>query len=167
MKLDLRDIIDVPGASLPFTCELDPTHLEFPQIVRYTGAPQAGGEVRNTAGVLTVNASVTAEMVCVCDRCGKEFPSVKTVETQANLTREGESDDPGTFVLDGGWLDVDEVLETAFILDMETKFLCREDCRGVCPTCGKDLNEGPCECRPEHDPRLAVLEQLLDDKDNT
>ncbi|MFR3289705.1 MAG: YceD family protein [Lachnospiraceae bacterium] len=37
-----------------------------------------------------------------------------------------------------------------------------EDCRGVCPECGKDLNEGPCSCRKKADPRLAVLEQLLD-----
>ena len=55
-----------------------------------------------------------------------------------------------------------EVLSTCFILDMETKFLCKEDCKGLCPSCGKNLNLGPCGCRKEIDPRFAVLEQLLD-----
>jgi uncharacterized protein len=45
---------------------------------------------------------------------------------------------------------------------METKFLCREDCKGLCARCGKNLNLGPCGCGKEIDPRFAVLEQLLD-----
>ena len=57
---------------------------------------------------------------------------------------------------------LDEILETSLILDMETKFLCREDCKGLCDTCGANLNLGPCGCRKPRDPRFAVLEQLLD-----
>ena len=45
---------------------------------------------------------------------------------------------------------------------MDGKHLCSEDCKGLCPTCGKDLNEGPCGCGKEVDPRLAVLAKLLD-----
>jgi uncharacterized protein len=84
------------------------------------------------------------------------------MEINAHVIAEEDSEDPEAFTLDGDWLDVDDVLETAFILDMETKFLCREDCKGVCPECGRNLNEGPCVCRKKSDPRLAVLEQLLD-----
>ena len=57
---------------------------------------------------------------------------------------------------------LDEILETSLILDMETKFRCREDCKGLCDTCGANLNLGPCGCRKPRDPRFAVLEQLLD-----
>ena len=73
-----------------------------------------------------------------------------------------ESEDPEVFVLDGDMLDLDETLSTLFILDMETKFLCSEDCKGLCSRCGADLNLGPCACGKEVDPRLAVLQQLLD-----
>ena len=66
------------------------------------------------------------------------------------------------FLLEGETLDIADLLETVFILNMDTKSLCRDDCKGLCPRCGKDLNEGPCQCRSEIDPRLAVLEQLLD-----
>ena len=104
---------------------------------------------------------MSADMVCVCDRCGTEFDSVKVQELKAYLS-DGESDDPEAFVLDGDKLDLDETLSTLFVLDMETKFLCTEDCKGLCSKCGANLNHGPCGCRKEIDPRLAVLEQLLD-----
>lgn len=163
MKINLKDIIEVPGGAVPFEQELDVSRLSFPSVARYVEAPYAVGEVRNDAGVLTVKATIEADLICLCDRCGREFPSLKTTAVDALVVAsEEDSDDPEAFFLEGDWLDLDEVLETALILDMETKFLCREDCRGFCPKCGKDLNEGPCDCRKDIDPRLAVLEQLLD-----
>ena len=68
------------------------------------------------------------------------------------------------YYLDGTELDLDEVVTTTFILAMDTKNLCSEDCKGLCSRCGADLNDGPCSCKPDVDPRLAALAQLLDDK---
>ena len=103
-------------------------------------------------------------MRCVCDRCGREFETGRRTDFETPLLpeTEGAADDGEAFFLEGDTLDIDELLETAFILDMPAKFLCRSDCRGLCPRCGKDLNEGDCGCKPETDPRFAVLEQLLD-----
>jgi uncharacterized protein len=47
-----------------------------------------------------------------------------------------------------------------FVLAAPAFVLCREDCPGLCAQCGSDLNEGPCACRPEPDPRWAVLRAL-------
>jgi uncharacterized protein len=49
-----------------------------------------------------------------------------------------------------------------FVLNMDSRLICSEDCKGVCPRCGKDLNQGSCSCEKEVDPRLAALKQLLD-----
>lgn len=166
MKLNLKDIIEVPGKSVPFSLDMDESALSFPQIVRYNSAPHAEGQVRNSAGVLWVEGEISADMLCVCDRCGREFQSEKLLPVRAVAVAEEENENPEAFTLSGDWLDIDEVLVSAFVLDMETKFLCKEGCKGFCPTCGKDLNEGPCSCGREKDPRLAVLEQLLDDKEN-
>ena len=65
-------------------------------------------------------------------------------------------------LLDGTELDLDQVVTEAFVLEMDTKNLCSDDCKGLCAKCGADLNLGPCGCRPEVDPRLAALAQLLD-----
>ena len=63
-------------------------------------------------------------------------------------------------------MDVGDLARTAFILGMDTKTLCSEDCKGLCPRCGADLNLGPCGCGKEADPRLAVLAKLLENREN-
>ena len=73
MWLDLKDIIEIPGAEVHFDCELPVETLDFPAVSRFIDAPHATGRVINTAGVLTLEGSMTATMVCVCDRCGGEF----------------------------------------------------------------------------------------------
>ncbi len=162
MRLDLREIMDNPGASVPFQCELETERLDFPSVKGYRAKPRASGRVFNEAGILRLEGTVTAEMICICDRCGMDFDSVKETAVDAVLVEENTGDDPELFVLEGEEVDLDEVLSTCFILDMETKFLCREDCKGLCDRCGKNLNLGPCGCRKQIDPRFAVLEQLLD-----
>lgn len=162
MRLNLREIIEVPGGSVPFQCELDTQGLDFPSVLEYKGRPLAQGRVYNEAGVLHMEGTLKAEMTCVCDRCGSRFDSVKLTQLDAVIVEEEAEDHPEFFVLDGDEIDLDEILSTLFILDMDMKFLCREDCKGLCSTCGKNLNFGPCGCRKEIDPRFAVLEQLLD-----
>ena len=162
MFLNPREIIEVPGGSVPFACELETGRLDFPSVERYNSAPYAEGMIYNEAGVLHLTGTLTADMTCVCDRCGGEFDSVKETQLEATIVEEDTGDHPELFVLEGDGVDLTDILETLFILDMETKFLCREDCKGLCSTCGRNLNLGPCGCRKQIDPRFAVLEQLLD-----
>jgi uncharacterized protein len=65
----------------------------------------------------------------------------------------------------GDRLDLGELLREQLLLDLPMKRLCRDDCRGLCPSCGLNRNTGTCECRPqeeEGDPRLATLKTLID-----
>jgi uncharacterized protein len=168
MWLDLSKIIEIPGAEKRFAVTLDPERLTGPSVLRFTVPPEADGKVVNTAGLLDLRATVRADMLCVCDRCGKQFDREKTLHVDVPLIADAAEDDevgPDAFELSGDGIDVSEVLETCFLLDLETKLLCRNDCRGLCPRCGRDLNEGPCGCAPEKDARFAVLAELLDDKD--
>ena len=164
MKLDLRDIIQVPGGRIPFEFQMDMTQMEF-----YGQRPMAepiavSGVVRNMAGALVLEGTASSRLHLTCDRCGKPFLREKTVPLDTLLAtrlENGESDD--IVLLDGTVLDLDELAQTEFILAMDTKNLCSEDCKGLCPRCGADLNLGPCGCTPETDPRWAALTQLLDD----
>lgn len=163
MLLNLSDIIDVPGGKVPFECELDLSDLGLVSVAGFTSPVRAAGEVRNSAGVLTLEGEIIADMLCVCDRCCAEFPSPKAMKVTAYLAAELiDEENPEIFLLDGDNVDIGEVLSTCFMLDMETKFLCEEDCAGLCESCGANLNDGPCSCAHETDPRLAVLKQLLD-----
>lgn len=164
MFLDLHEIIEAPGGRAAFACELSRERLEFPALVRFNGPVTASGEVRNAAGILELSAVAEADMTVLCDRCAATFEKHITLPVEAVLKADPEQDDyADLFPLDGDGVDVSDVLEACFILNMDQKFLCREDCAGLCPVCGKDLNEGPCGCTKQIDPRMAVLGQLLDD----
>ena len=164
MFLDLHEIIEVPGGEVSFRCELDSDRLWFPALSHFDGAVTASGKVKNTAGILELTAIVEADMTVRCDRCSAEFSEHLSVPVEVTLKADAEEDDyADLFPLDGDGVDVSDVLETTFILTMDQKFLCREDCAGLCPDCGKNLNDGPCGCAKHKDPRMAALAQLLDD----
>ena len=164
MRLELRDVILVPDAEKSFQCQVDLSDLEFYGRKPIVRPVLAQGSVVNHAGALVLNGTARSELDLVCDRCGKEFSREKVVALDMLLADELEQEDSEDeiFLLDGNELDLDELVTTAFVLAMDTKNLCSEDCKGLCAKCGADLNLGPCGCRPEVDPRLAALAQLLD-----
>ena len=165
MRLDLKSIIETPGGEIDFDCVLDASELEFPQVLRFVSPPWATGAVKNSTGALTLTAELHAEMICLCDRCGTEFAFTKTQYIIAALADSLEDEEnPDIFLIEDDCVDVGEVLRTHFVLEMEPKLLCSEDCAGLCETCGKNLNEGPCDC-DKTDSRLASLRQLLDELD--
>ena len=137
MLLRLSKIIEVPDSALPFETQLDLHEMQF-------------------GGCFPVQEPVAAK-----------FEREVSYPVHCVLTTELENEDEAdewTFLLQDDTADLDEILTTAFVLNMDSKLLCKPDCKGLCFRCGKNLNEGPCDCRAESDPRLAVLEQLLDDK---
>ena len=168
MSIDLRAVIQNPGSRLPFRRELAADRLNSPSVVSFIEPPVGEGVIANNAGALTLRGSITAALRCVCDRCTAEFEKRVDIPLEVPLATElQDEENPDYFLLEGDELDIDDLLESGYILNMDSQFLCREDCKGLCPRCGADLNDGPCDCGKELDPRLAVLEQLLDDIDQT
>lgn len=166
MRINLSKIIEIPDSSITFSCELDRERLLSPSVFEFTVTPYAEGKIINTAGILNLTGNISWQMECNCDRCGTGF--TEDVSLPVTVTLESEPTDennPDTFPLDGNWLELSDLLETFFILNSKPKYLCREDCEGLCEHCGKNLNDGPCGCPKEIDPRMAVLQQLLDKKD--
>ncbi len=164
MRLDLRNIIHVPEAKKPFQFQMDLSDLEFYGKHLITRPVQIEGSVTNHAGALVLEGTASSLLDLNCDRCGKEFSREKVVELNCLLATELEDEEHDEiYLIQGNEVDLDEVAGTAFILAMDTKNLCSDNCKGLCAKCGADLNNGPCGCRPEVDPRLAALAQLLDD----
>ena len=163
MRLNLREMIHTPGASIPFDFQLDLSELDFYGEKPVKSPLRVYGQVRNAAGALMLEGRAVTTLELVCDRCGKTFRREKIVPIDTLLATELEDEENADIVLlDEDALDIGELATTAFILAMDTKNLCSEDCKGLCPGCGVNLNETPCRCRPETDPRLAALAQLLD-----
>ena len=168
MRLDLKNIIHVPGGVCPFSYELDLSDLEFGGAHPIDQPVLVTGQVRNMAGALVLEGTAATTLHLVCDRCAKPYAREKTVRLETLLAQElaDERSDDEIVLLEDDEVDLDALTTTAFVLAMESKNLCSEDCKGICPGCGVDLNTEPCRCKPEVDPRLAVLAKLLEDKES-
>ena len=165
MLLNVKPILHTPGKRLDFQFELDLSDMEFSGRYPISRPVAVSGEVRNTAGILELTLNARSTLDAVCDRCGKAFVQEKDVLFACMLAEELQNEENDEIVLlEDGMVDVGDLARTAFILDMDTKTLCSEDCKGLCPRCGADLNLGPCSCKKETDPRLAVLAKLLENK---
>jgi uncharacterized protein len=82
-------------------------------------------------------------------------------ENSGEPEREIEEDDLSTAFYENDTIDLADLMREQFYLSLPMKPLCRDDCRGLCPTCGANLSRETCNCNPEwEDPRLAVLKTL-------
>ncbi|WP_409968170.1 DUF177 domain-containing protein [Bengtsoniella intestinalis] len=121
------------------------------------------GVVRNSADVLELSMTMTSDLDVVCDRCTKEFTLVVREPYQVYLAEEVQNEDAENIVvLQDGCVDLEEMARTVFILNLDSKILCSEDCKGLCHQCGADLNLSGCTCKKVTDPRMAALAKLLD-----
>lgn len=164
MRLGLAQIMDRPGAVVPFSCSVDLSDLQYGASHPVTEPVEASGTVRNTAGVLVMSGSIKTCLHGVCDRCAAEFSREVEYPIQAVLVEElanEENEDEWVFPLEGESADLQDIVRTVFVLNMESKLLCKPECKGLCCQCGKNLNDGPCSCQKELDPRFAALRQLL------
>jgi len=161
MRCSIKELLRGDGV-LPFSCELDPAELEFPSILRYESPLTAKGTICSSAGLLTLTGETRVSLRCICDRCGREYDreAVEKLDTVL-VTEHQDEEDPDVFLVQDDCVDLDEIITTAFVLGLDSKTLCRPDCKGVCPRCGHNLNDGPCACRPEADSPFAVLGQLF------
>ena len=165
MLLGLSKIIDCPGASLPFSTSVDLSDLRYGNSYPVSEPVIAEGVVRNTAGVLVMTGSVRTTIHGTCDRCASEFSRDEDIPIDVVLVTElanEENEDEWVFPLEGDSADLDDIVRTVFVLNLDSKLLCKEDCAGLCCRCGKNLNDGPCSCQKELDPRFAALKQLLE-----
>ena len=165
MLLSLNKIIETPGASVPFSTEVDLSDLCYGVSYPVTEPVKAEGMVRNTAGVLVMTGSIQTTIHGTCDRCANDFDRDIYFPIDVVLVTEladEENEDEWVFPLEGDSADLDDIVRTVFVLNLDSKLLCKEDCKGLCHRCGKNLNGGPCSCQKELDPRFAALKQLLE-----
>ena len=165
MLLGLSKIIDCPGASVAFSTSVDLSDLCYGVSYPVSEPVLAEGMVRNTAGVLVMTGSITTCIHGICDRCASDFDRDVNIPIDVVLVTEmanEENEDEWVFPLEGDSADLDDIVRTVFVLNLDSKLLCKEDCKGLCHRCGKNLNDGPCNCQKELDPRFAALKQLLE-----
>ena len=165
MLLGLSKIIESPGASVPFSASVDLSDLRYGNSFPVTEPVLASGQVRNTAGVLVMTGEIHTTIHGTCDRCADDFTSNVEFPIDVVLVTElsnEENEDEWVFPLEGDSADLEDIIRTVFVLNLDSKLLCKPDCKGICGGCGRNLNHEDCVCQKELDPRFAALRQLLD-----
>jgi uncharacterized protein len=177
-------LIDIPrippeGLALDEALEPIPLHLEGEPDFTLGPGGRLGCHVEVVDGsTVHVRGHLSSPLAVECGRCLERYPFTvaqeldlfflpRTAERPAQEEEEGvELSDHDVVVgyYEGEQLDLGAVVREQLFLALPLKPLCREDCRGLCPTCGTNLNTGRCTCpAPEEpgDPRLAPLGRLF------
>jgi len=139
---------------------------------RLAGATSVEGRASRKGEEVRLKGRIHAVVEVACDRCLRPVAGPLAVEFEESFiplvadAREGEerelqATDLHVSVYEGESVDVDELVREQLLLAVPARFVCREDCKGLCPACGADLNAGDCACpRQETDPRWAALAAL-------
>ena len=173
MRIDLADLED---GKAEFAHVYEPANLDLgDERAKLCGPATVSGKIRQAATEVFVDGSVESCVQVDCDRCLK--PIQLPVNNQFSLEYITDSDYESTHtaelteelmsvsVFDGKTIDVDEIVKEQILLTLPTRSLCREDCKGFCPTCGADNNSRTCDCSEiEIDPRWAGLKDLMNGK---
>jgi uncharacterized protein len=149
------------GTQLTHTIDERACHLGHDVTVDYLR-----GQLRltRTDQQIWVEGEVRTALSAECVRCLDTFhlPVRIRLEELFSLTLGAYASDPVYVVAADGTIDLTLPLREHILLAQPIQPICRPDCKGLCSTCGKNLNEGPCECDDESiDPRLAALRALL------
>ena len=163
MVLDLKKVFLNENERLSAACEFE--MVDPAGEITYTSPVNASVTVSNHAGMVVYESEVRFSGHILCSRCcepfNKDFAYRFNHILVASLP-EGQDDD--YIEAPDYMLDTDALLRDDILLELPSKFLCKDTCKGLCPKCGKNLNKGKCGCpEKEVDPRLAVLSKLLEE----
>ncbi len=124
------------------------------------------GSAYSKADVTHLELTVSFDFYGVCDRCADDFTRAYSFDIDKVVVAhlENEEDDEDYIVVENNLLDLDDYVYQEIQLFLPQKMLCNDDCKGLCPKCGKNLNYEKCDCKPDVDPRMATLLTLLDEE---
>ena len=134
--------------------------------ISFSNEISVSGVIRNMAGYISLELKATVPFSTHCARCWSDIDLVYTFDFSKSIAAKNvlqNEDNDDYLIIENDSVDIDTPLLEALVLNMPLTFLCHENCKGLCPKCGKDLNEGDCNCpKKEIDPRLEILKKLLD-----
>jgi uncharacterized protein len=113
-------------------------------------------------GAIAVRGVVSAPWVGECRRCLKPIRGELRAEVEELFVRDAEEGE--TYPIEGDQIDLTAMAREAVVLALPNAPLCRENCLGLCPDCGADLNDGPCACpAAPTDSRWSALDAMRPD----
>ena len=164
MVLDISKLINKNGASVDICEDIALETVSFGnQDITVTSPVHTEGDVTNVDGLFRLTLRCNADYVSQCSRCLADTEKkldFKIEEVFSKTELENENDE--VIILNSNEIDLKEITEHALCCALPITCLCSDDCKGLCPVCGCDLNSENCSCETDDiDPRLAALKDFL------
>ncbi len=166
VKLDIRKVLERVGDTEEVSIKVDLNDIKYRGLKPFTAPVDLFAQAKNRAGVVTLDCTYKYTLNLTCDRCIAPFTQeVEQTTTHTVLRELNSKDDDDYVVAPEGIIELLPLATNDILLSLPAKFLCKEQCEGLCPKCGQDLNTGKCDCSSKTvDPRLAALDKFFDDE---
>lgn len=178
MRLDLSRFLSSDCERYDFEGELalNDTNLEIDDL-RIIFPIKYNGSIYDLTGELVLELNISYDFIANCDRCLVEFKNHREANYKAYNFKDPSFYDEDSvdeyFKVVNDSIDLSEIIISLVVTSLPGKNLCKEDCKGLCPVCGKNLNEGECDCQVEEeteveekvDPRFEKLLDLFKDEE--
>ena len=162
LKVSVSEILGRPGANrdVSLSRTLEGVRVDLAEL---KPKPVAGDMTLESVieGVL-VTGSLNGEATCRCSRCLREFETDLEAELCELFAAPGHlEEEEDVYRVNGEEIDLEPMLRDELTLALPLYPLCRDDCQGMCARCGRDLNDGACDCADDStDPRWAALDEV-------
>jgi uncharacterized protein len=173
VPVDVSELLEALGESVEVRGELALSSLDVgPESFALRRPAAYDVTLSNVGSAIVALGSISAPVRATCSRCLCEFDTVIEAEVDGFYVRPGDEEGvPEEQEIEpieaDSTVDIGPALVSALVLEAPFAPLHAEDCAGICPTCGADLNEGPCDCAPTSgaDHPFAGLKSLLGEED--
>ena len=160
MRCSVKDLLKNDGeiAEVGGTLEYEILENNGDEIY-FTTPISFSGELKNNNGEILASGDIEFDYKVICHRCGEEVTFSEKISVNEIFSNQSSDEN---YLLVGETLDLENMIIDNIRLSLPIKFLCKEDCKGVCTKCGINLNNEQCNCKEEKvDSRFEVLTTLL------
>ncbi|MCT4612133.1 MAG: DUF177 domain-containing protein [Clostridia bacterium] len=163
MILDISKILLTKGEEVPFYFEEELCFDNFngQRELCFNKPAKFSGTIENVSGILYMSGKLEASVDLKCDRCGQNIENEYMFLVEEAFSSTEAVDDEEIRHIKGKQVDLSPILREAMLMQLPTKILCDNDCKGLCDCCGANLNNESCECNTEKiNPAFASLKNL-------
>ena len=164
MLFELKSVFQNEGEEKQVNYKLDIADIDIDGVFPFRTPIDVTATAKNRASLVSLTIRACFSYSRSCDRCSTDFTREMDMLFEHKLAQTLVDDGNDDYIETPDFkLELDDIVISDILLSLPQKNLCKENCKGLCQFCGKNLNEGDCSCdKREIDPRLEMLKQFMD-----
>lgn len=164
MLFELKSVFQNEGEEKKVNYKLDIADIDIDGVFPFRTPIDVTATAKNRASLVSLTIRACFSYSRSCDRCSTDFTREMDMLFEHKLAQTLVDDGNDDYIETPDFkLELDDIVTSDILLSLPQKNLCKDDCKGLCQICGKNLNEGDCSCdKREIDPRLEMLKQFMD-----